>query len=126
MRFLTNISYADSESVQYENLGAYCANQAMASQGVTAFTGAIRMTMTFSFLIPVSRACKKHPAPTEGCKRLHPGDLHTQRPDLDNCIKSVLDFGNSIIFADDCIVAKMTGEKFWGLEGRAEIVVEEI
>lgn len=144
LRFLTNVSYSDSESVKYENLISYCAKQAMQQQGIEMFTGAIRVRMQFIFPMPMSRVCKKHALPGQiiectdpkmaadeyrieknGCKKLHYGDHHTQRPDLDNLNKS-LDGLNGIVFADDCIIAEATARKMWGAEGKAEIVIEEL
>lgn len=131
LRFLSNMSYSDSESVRYENLISYCAKQAMQQQKVEMFTGAIRVRMTFLFPVPVSRQCSKidhHSssfAQRNGCKKLHAGDSHTQRPDLDNLNKS-LDGLNGIVFADDCIIAEASARKLWAAEGKAEIVVEEL
>lgn len=129
LRFLSNMSYSDSESVRYENLISYCAKQAMQQQNVEMFTGAIRVRMTFLFPVPVSRQCKWNTAggdcEKDGCKKLHPGDAHTQRPDLDNLNKS-LDGLNGIVFADDCIIAEASARKLWAAEGKAEIVIEEL
>lgn len=132
VRFLTNLSYSDSESVRYENLISYCSKQAMTTQQVEMFTGAIKVSMLFTFPVPVSRACVKHPGThfpgywaSQGCKKTHCGDLHTQRPDLDNLNKS-LDGLNGIVFADDCIIAEAVARKVWGSEGKAEIVVESL
>jgi Holliday junction resolvase RusA-like endonuclease len=126
MRFLTNLAYSDSETTRFENLVAYAAQQAMKQQGVEMFTGAIRVSPTFWFPIPVSRACKKHTEPTHDCKRLHAGDWHTQKPDRDNLDKAINDGMNGIVFPDDCIICDGRIQKFWANECRAEIVVEEL
>lgn len=39
---------------------------------------------------------------------------HTQRPDIDNCQKAILDGLNRIAFADDGQVAELTARKIWG------------
>lgn len=39
---------------------------------------------------------------------------HTQRPDLDNCMKAILDGLNRVAFADDAQVAEMQLRKVWG------------
>lgn len=130
MRFLTNMSYSDSQSVRYENLISYSAQQAMQSAGITMFTGPIRMRMTFYFPIPDSRNHKDGSRPrsacTDSCKKIHISDYHTQRPDADNCVKSVLDGGNGVLFADDCIIAELSARKFWFTEGKAEIIIESL
>lgn len=162
MRFLTNLAYSDSETTRFENLVAYAAQQAMKQQGIEMFTGAIRVSPTFWFPIPVSRACKKHIVPSgggnvegnetpqsgvgsgireypqqtgaspaapsryDGCKKLHPGDYHTQKPDRDNLDKAINDGMNGVVFPDDCIICDGQIRKFWANEGRAEIVVESL
>lgn len=42
------------------------------------------------------------------------GAPHIQRPDLDNCMKAILDGLNRIAFADDSQVAEMVLRKRWG------------
>lgn len=46
---------------------------------------------------------------------------HTQKPDLDNCVKAILDGLNRIAFADDSQVCQIECRKMWG-EGAKTIV----
>lgn len=51
---------------------------------------------------------------------------HTQRPDLDNLAKAVLDGLNRIAFADDSQVAQQTLRKVWGSPARTVVHVRRI
>ena len=39
---------------------------------------------------------------------------HTQKPDLDNCEKAILDGLNRVAFADDSQVCELSSKKMWG------------
>ncbi len=49
---------------------------------------------------------------------------HIFRPDLDNMIKWICDVSNTILFADDCIVAKITATKIYDSDPRTEFYLE--
>jgi len=66
------------------------------------YTGAVRLNAVFRFSVPQSRM-----------KKLKEGDPHTQRPDLDNCQKSVLDGLNRVAWHDDSQVVQMHVMKVW-------------
>jgi Holliday junction resolvase RusA-like endonuclease len=99
MVFLFSNEYTPAEQKEYERFAAMCAQQGM--RGHDRFTGPTEMHCTFWFGIPKSRE-----------KKLRDGAWHTQRPDTDNCLKST-DAFLSICFADDCIIARVSGEKRW-------------
>lgn len=48
------------------------------------------------------------------------GELHRQRPDLDNVAKCAFDS----LFSEDCAIAKAVLEKRWGSQARLEITIE--
>jgi len=50
---------------------------------------------------------------------------HVTKPDLDNCIKFILDVGNGIIWADDKQIVGLSAIKSYG-DPRTEIVVEVV
>jgi len=122
--FVSNVPYAPSEQKEYERFAALCAQQGMSRfrgsvlpEGLNPnadlnkpghsdlpgkFSGPTRVECRFYFGIPKSRE-----------KKLKEGDWHTQRPDTDNCVKSVWDAMNKICFADDCMVVQMVAEKRW-------------
>lgn len=54
----------------------------------------------------------------------HIGRPHTQRPDLDNCAKAILDGLNRIAWADDGQVSELHVRKIWGPEPRTVVTVE--
>ena len=51
---------------------------------------------------------------------------HTQRPDLDNCAKAILDALNRIAWADDGQVAEIHVRKVWGPSARTVVTVEAL
>lgn len=51
---------------------------------------------------------------------------HTQRPDIDNLVKAILDGLNGCAFADDAQVAKITCVKKWGDSARTEVTISEL
>jgi len=52
--------------------------------------------------------------------------FHTQRPDLDNLVKFVLDALTGPVFADDCTIVQMQLWKIWGAESRTIVDIQEI
>ena len=48
------------------------------------------------------------------------------KPDLDNCIKLVLDAMNGIVYKDDNLVVSLKAKKIWGNEDKIMITVEEL
>lgn len=54
----------------------------------------------------------------------HLGRYHTQRPDLDNVEKAILDGLNRIAFADDSQVAWVEKRKVWGPSAKTVVTVE--
>lgn len=54
--------------------------------------GPLVVWMTFVFPRPKNRIWKTRPMPSEP---------HAKKPDIDNCVKSVLDALNGVLFADD-------------------------
>jgi Holliday junction resolvase RusA-like endonuclease len=111
--FVRNAPYTPSDQREYEKFAAMCAQQGM--QGQEKFVGPTAMYCTFWFGIPKSRI-----------KKLKDGDWHTQKPDTDNCIKST-DAFLGLVFADDCIIAKVSGEKRWTTGcPRTEVRIESL
>ena len=97
--FMFSNEFTPKEQVEYENFVALCAQQAM--RGVQ-LSGPLEISCKFNFGIPKSRE-----------KKLKDGDWHTQRPDTDNCVKSIWDALNKVAFTDDCTVVRMKAEKRW-------------
>lgn len=113
LEFVANVSTPGKKSETYESFVALCAREAGAAG---TGTGPVRLTADFYFAIPVSRR-----------KKLTEGQFHTQRPDLDNCLKSIKDGCNQVAWHDDCCVVEILARKLWTHgEPRAEIMVEEL
>lgn len=51
---------------------------------------------------------------------------HTQKPDLDNCMKAILDGLNRIAFADDAQVAEMVCRKVWGITEQTVVHIRQL
>lgn len=81
------------------------------SKGVRVRQGALRVSMSFSFLKPKSAK-----------KRAH----HTVRPDLDNLVKGCKDALTGIAWVDDSQVVEIEARKFYGDTPGVEIEVVEI
>ena len=107
------LEHTPKATENYEARVAMFAQQALA--GGKMLEGALSVHIVAKMQIPVSRA-----------KKLKDGDPHTQRPDADNISKSCLDATQSILFANDCQVAKLVVEKQWATVPCAEVVVEEM
>jgi Holliday junction resolvase RusA-like endonuclease len=111
--FLAAREFTPADQKEYERFAALCAQQGM--RGREKFTGPTVVECWFWFGIPRSRM-----------KTLKEGDYHTQRPDVDNCKKSILDACNLLVWGDDCIIVDIIGRKRWttGVP-RTEVTISE-
>ena len=103
----TGHAFTDKKTLQAE---AAIRNAALAEWGKKPFEGAVELVIQFTFKKPKSN--KKN--------------LHTQRPDLDNCAKLVSDAINGIAFVDDSQVISLACTKGWGETGKIVLVVDEV
>lgn len=101
--FLYSHEYSDKDQREYEKFAAGCALQGM--NGNERLIGPLAVDCVFYFAIPKTGANSKK----------QEGDWHTQRPDVDNLKKTVMDACNELVWADDCIVSRISGEKRWTL-----------
>lgn len=69
----------------------------------------------FVFYMPIP------PSWSEKKRRAHLGEPHTQKPDVDNATKLVLDSLNGIIYEDDGQVWQITAKKVWSNTGKTEV-----
>ena len=81
-------------------------------------TGPVKLTIVATFEPPASWSKKKTAE--------HLNRPHTQRPDLDNIQKAILDGLNRIAFADDGQVADIQTIKMWGHPAGTVVTVEGI
>lgn len=72
--------------------------------------GAVKLDLLFCF--KKAKSCKK--------------TLHTQRPDIDNLLKSILDGLNKVAFVDDCQVVELNSKKVFSDTDKILITVTEL
>lgn len=77
------------------------------------------MTMTVNLLFffyrpPSLRSCSEHELVIMS---------HNRKPDIDNCIKYILDVGNTLFWKDDCQVTTIYAKKLWSTQPRTLISV---
>lgn len=80
--------------------------------------GPVRLTLEAVF-VPAQSWSKKRRAAALGT-------LHTQKPDLDNIEKAILDGLNRIAFADDAQVADVRKSKRWGERAETIVTIEDL
>lgn len=71
--------------------------------------GAVKLDLVFVF--KKAKTCKK--------------TLHTQRPDIDNLLKSILDGLNKVAFVDDCQVVELNSKKIFASTDAVLISITE-
>lgn len=106
--------YTPKETVSFERT----VGQIAALHFHQPITGPVSVEIVATFEAPASWSAKKRAA------TIH--RPHTQRPDLDNCQKAILDGLNRIAFADDGQVAQITARKVWGITAQTVVHVERI
>lgn len=105
------------DTINYENWVKLCYQQ----QGGKHLEGPIRARVIAYYKIPKSYTNKRVQAIREGV------EYPCKTPDIDNCIKIILDSLNGIAYSDDKQVVEITAIKRWteGTE-RVEFELEEI
>lgn len=81
-------------------------------------TGPVKLTILCTFEPPQSWSKKKAAA--------HVGRYHTQKPDMDNLEKAVMDALNGIAYLDDKQVADKVARKVWGPVARTVVQIEAL
>lgn len=98
--------YTPKKTTNYENLIAY---EWQKKYKNLILKGAIKLDLLFCF--KKAKSCKK--------------DYHTQRPDLDNLEKAILDGLNKIAFVDDCQVVELNSKKLFASTDAVLISITE-
>lgn len=99
--------YTPKKTTNYENLIAYEWKRRYKD---LILKGAIKLDLLFCF--KKAKSCKK--------------DYHTQRPDIDNLEKAILDGLNKTAFEDDCQVVEMKSKKVFSDTDKILITVTEL
>lgn len=113
----TRRTYTPQDTVSYENWVKLCYKE----QSNKKLEGSIQATIIAYFAVPKSYSKTKR----LDCvlNNLRP----TKKPDIDNCIKIILDSLNGIAYKDDSQIVEVIAVKKWteGIE-RLEFSLEEI
>ena len=99
--------YTPKKTTNYENLIAYEWKRRYKD---LILKGAIKLDLLFCF--KKAKSCKK--------------DYHTQRPDVDNLEKAILDGLNKVAFVDDCQVVELNSKKVFSDTDKILITVTEL
>ena len=98
--------YTPKKTLDYEKLIAY--EWKKKYKGLI-LKGAVKLDLVFVF--KKAKTCKK--------------TLHTQRPDIDNLQKSILDGLNKVAFVDDCQVIELNSKKVFASTDAVLISITE-
>ena len=98
--------YTPKKTADYEKLIAYEWKRRYKD---LVLKGAVKLDLVFVF--KKAKTCKK--------------TLHTQRPDIDNLQKSILDGLNKVAFVDDCQVVELNSKKVFSDTDKILINVTE-
>ena len=82
------------------------------------YKGPLLLDITFYFKIATTLSKKQ--------KDFLLGNYHHTKPDLDNCIKYILDTCNTLLFDDDCTISKITACKLYDTDPRTEFTLTEL
>lgn len=99
--------YTPKKTADYENLIAYEWKRRYKN---LILKNAVKLDLLFCF--KKAKSCKK--------------DYHTQRPDIDNLEKAILDGLNKTAFLDDCQVVEMKSKKVFSDVDKIVITVTEL
>jgi Holliday junction resolvase RusA-like endonuclease len=108
----TGRMYTPAETVRFETV----VRQAGLEQFTAPLTGPVSVTIFATFEAPESWSKKKR------VEHLH--RPHTQKPDLDNIEKAILDGLNRVAFVDDAQVAEVTKRKVWGVNAQTIVIIK--
>lgn len=111
-------TYTPQKTVNYENLVQLC----YMDQGEgKKLEGALQMVIDLYFPIPKSYSKKR----VEAIKEME--ELHTKKPDIDNCIKSITDALNRFAYDDDSQIVGITARKHYTTEEpRSVVTIAEV
>lgn len=108
--------YTPEKTSVYENLVKTLFYQ---KYGQLLLKDELEVEIDLYFQIPKSASKKKKSQMLN--KEIRP----QKRPDLDNCMKAILDSLNGVAYEDDKQITKATVEKFWSDKPRAELCIKK-
>ena len=110
--------YTPEKTISYENL-VKLAYMDASEGGKIRLQGPIEMEVMAVFRIPGSASKIKRQGMMNGAIR------PTKRPDIDNCLKAVMDGINGVAFDDDSQVVFIMVHKWYGDRPRVEVRLHE-
>lgn len=111
-------TYTPKETVEFESRVRTIA-QIQMKLGAP-LQGALRVSVIITRGVPASWSKKK----TQDA--LHGVIWPVSRPDMDNCIKSITDAMNGIVYVDDSQIVVMDGTKQFGLTAQTKVIIQTI
>ena len=116
-----NIIYTPAKTTNYEGLVALCANEVI-NNGEKPFINdeALECKILICTAIPKSTSKKKANLMRDCIIR------PTKKPDIDNCVKSILDGMNGVVFKDDKQVVSLLVEKIYADIPSVRVVINAI
>jgi Holliday junction resolvase RusA-like endonuclease len=112
-----SMAFTPDETVVYENLVKSRADDAMKKYGLSLTTGPLRAEVSITVPIPTSWPKKLQEGARTGA--IAP----ISRPDLDNCVKSIFDGMNGVVYKDDGQVVAFSVHKLYGDEPQTLVKV---
>ena len=107
--------FTPAKTVQYENLIALMAQDAMG--GADQFAGPVLIEVTMHCAVRASWSKKKQAQALAG--EMYP----TSKPDADNCLKAVCDALNGVAWKDDTQVTDVRMRKRFSETPRVEVII---
>ena len=115
-RFGKEFAYTDAKTRSYEALIAFHAHEAMA--GAALLDGALSVA-AFVYIDPPASWSKARRA-----RALAGQELPTKKPDLDNCIKALMDALNGVVWHDDVQVVNLDVTKAYAAAPGLHVAIE--
>ena len=110
-------AYTPQDTIEYENLIKLSYLQASEQQEAVDYEKPIVLKVKAFYEIPKSISKKKR-------LEILNGDIRPcVKPDIDNCLKAVLDALNKIAFKDDTQVVELQGSKHYDEQPRVEVEI---
>lgn len=110
-------TYTPKETVAYEKLVKACYQEQV---GKKILKIPVRAIVVFYFPIPKSTSKKRHELLS------NEQTFHLKKPDLDNCLKCLLDGLNGVAYEDDSGIAEIIANKAYSDNPRVEVILDEL
>lgn len=111
-------AYTPKDTIEYENLIKLSYLQSSETQEKVDFEKPIVLRVKAFYEIPKATSKKKR------VEMLREKIRPCVKPDIDNCIKSVLDALNKIAFKDDAQVIELYAAKYYSEQPRVEVEIK--